>query len=82
MAVGGLKFLEVDLNPLFQKNYTQRVVDLAIAMVKFVQSSTFAYGTRLNLKIGVHHGSCIFGVIGYHKPQFSLIGDTVNTTSR
>ena len=22
------------------------------------------------------------GVIGYHKPQFSLIGDTVNTTSR
>ena len=24
----------------------------------------------------------IAGVIGYHKPQFSLIGDTVNTTSR
>ena len=22
------------------------------------------------------------GVIGFHKPQFSLIGDTVNTTSR
>ena len=22
------------------------------------------------------------GVIGYHKPQFSLIGDTINTTSR
>lgn len=24
----------------------------------------------------------IAGVIGDHKPQFSLIGDTVNTTSR
>lgn len=24
----------------------------------------------------------IAGVIGAHKPQFSLIGDTVNTTSR
>ena len=24
----------------------------------------------------------IVGVIGFHKPQFSLIGDTVNTTSR
>ena len=24
----------------------------------------------------------IAGVIGHHKPQFSLIGDTVNTTSR
>lgn len=24
----------------------------------------------------------IAGIIGFHKPQFSLIGDTVNTTSR
>lgn len=24
----------------------------------------------------------IAGIIGYHKPQFSLIGDTVNTSSR
>jgi len=82
MACGGLKFLEVGLHPKYKKNYTQRVVELAIEMVEFVQSSTFIFGTKLNLKIGVHHGSCIYGVIGYHKPQFSLIGDTVNTTSR
>jgi guanylate cyclase len=36
----------------------------------------------LDIKIGIHYGNCIFGVLGYHKPQFSLIGDTVNTTSR
>merc|ERR1711976_444246 len=34
------------------------------------------------LKIGIHYGNCMMGVIGYHKPQFSLIGDTVNFTSR
>ena len=39
-------------------------------------------GQHFVLKIGVHYGSCNFGVLGYHKPQFSLIGDTVNTTSR
>ena len=82
MACGGLKFLEVGLHPRFDKNYTQRVVELSLEMVRLIQSSTFSFGTRLNLKIGVHHGSCIYGVIGYHKPQFSLIGDTVNTTSR
>ena len=38
--------------------------------------------TKLVLKIGIHTGTIIAGVIGYHKPQFSLIGDTVNTTAR
>lgn len=36
----------------------------------------------LKLKIGIHYGKPVMGVIGYHKPQFSLIGDVVNTTSR
>lgn len=37
---------------------------------------------HLTIKIGIHYGRVIAGVIGHHKPQFSLIGDTVNTTSR
>lgn len=82
MACGGLKFLEKELSHKQNKNFTQRVVDLACEMMKFVQGTTFSFGVKLNLKIGVHYGPCIYGVIGYHKPQFSLIGDTVNTTSR
>lgn len=82
MACGGLKFLEKELPTRFNKNFTQRVVDLSVEMMKYVQGTTFTFGVKLNLKIGVHYGPCIYGVIGYHKPQFSLIGDTVNTTSR
>jgi Adenylate and Guanylate cyclase catalytic domain len=82
MACGGLTFIEKELSNKYNKNYVQRVVDLAQDMMKFVHTTTFAYGIKLNLKIGVHFGPCIYGVIGYHKPQFSLIGDTVNTTSR
>lgn len=37
---------------------------------------------RLDIKVGINCGDVIVGVIGYHKPQFSLIGDAVNTTSR
>ena len=38
---------------------------------------------KININfLGIHNGPVIAGVIGYHKPQFSLIGDTINTTSR
>ena len=36
----------------------------------------------ISIQIGIHKGRVIAGVIGYHKPQFSLIGDTINTSSR
>lgn len=34
------------------------------------------------MKIGIHCGNVISGVVGENKPQFSLIGDTVNKSSR
>lgn len=36
----------------------------------------------MGMKIGINTGSVIAGIIGDHKPQFSLIGDPVNTTAR
>lgn len=83
MACGGLKFVENELSSATKKlNATQRSVNLARDMMKFVEGFTYNNGRKLILKIGIHTGQCIFGILGYHKPQFSLIGDTVNTTSR
>ena len=50
-------------------------------MMKYIKNVRWN-NKGIKIKIGIHRGMVISGVIGHHKPQFSLIGDTVNTTSR
>jgi len=67
-----------------EKAPIRRAFDLAKQFMNIIKqhSSQNRNELKLKIKIGIHTGPCMMGVIGYHKPQFSLIGDTVNTTSR
>ena len=78
MACGGLRYVEQTLSAqMKESNPTARILNLAKQMMEEIKNYE-----ELNLKIGIHRGKCMMGVIGYHKPQFSLIGDTINFTSR
>ena len=67
---------------LKSKDKVERMIDLAFDLISEVSAKTYDENTQFNVKVGIHGGSVIADIIGFHKVQFSLFGDPVNTTSR
>ena len=74
MVVGGL--------PEPVHDHARRVRDMALAMSDVVSQYARARGVDLAMRIGVHTGAVVAGVIGKRKFIYDLWGDTVNTASR
>ncbi len=68
MVVGGL--------PVPSDDHTARVAQMALAM------QDVAKARRVEMRIGIHVGPVVAGVIGTRKLAYDLWGDAVNTASR
>lgn len=74
MAVGGL--------PLPKADHAEAVANMALDMIEVVGKLQRPDGKPFQLRVGIHSGSVVAGVIGIKKFAYDLWGDTVNVASR
>ncbi|GAX11644.1 guanylate cyclase soluble subunit beta [Fistulifera solaris] len=69
--------------PDSDENHARNVANFALAVSHccgLVKSPMD--GKPIQLRIGIHSGSCASGVVGVTNPRYCVFGDTINTTAR
>jgi len=68
--------------PTPRPDHVEAVADIALDMQDAITRLNSLNGTNMNIRMGIHTGSVVAGVIGKQKFIYDLWGDAVNVASR
>ena len=81
MVVGGLQSV-YGYEPEVHAGHAIDVAEMGLAIIDEVERFGRATGVPLQIRVGMHVGPAVAGVIGLKKFIYDVWGDTVNTASR
>ncbi|MDH5544195.1 MAG: hypothetical protein OEZ43_01310 [Gammaproteobacteria bacterium] len=76
MVAGGLDEEPGNAHPVL------RAVEFSLAMLRHLKEFNTTEGLKISMRVGIHNGPVIAGVIGTKKFYFDIWGDTVNIANR
>jgi class 3 adenylate cyclase/putative methionine-R-sulfoxide reductase with GAF domain len=68
--------------PTARDDHQEAMAELALDLLSTVERVNAALGVELAVRVGMHSGPVVAGIIGVRKFAYDLWGDTVNTASR
>ncbi|HPM01701.1 MAG TPA: adenylate/guanylate cyclase domain-containing protein [Candidatus Cloacimonadota bacterium] len=78
----GDAYLAVCGMPEENPDHAQNIVQAALDMIHYIQNRNINHTIKWSIRIGIHTGRVVGGVVGIKKYIYDIFGDTINTTSR